>query len=62
MQAKTEYDEMINFYNDEWCTNNGYPVYKLSSKIIMGTSPKQKGSSLSPKSTSSMILEPVYKR
>ena len=55
--------ESINELHDEWCRDNGYPVYKPSSKVTQEESPQAKGSSFrSPESASSGTWDPEYKR
>ena len=44
--------KLIHKYHDQWCRDNGYPVYKPSSKATQEAKPQAKGSSLKPESTS----------
>ena len=51
--------KIIDQIHDQWCRDNGY---KSSSKLTQEARPQAKGSSFKPKSTSSRIREPGYKR
>ena len=55
--ARTRPD-VIDEIHDQWCRDNGYPVYKPSSTETQDDKPQAKGSSFKPESTSSRIREP----